>query len=287
MESALLLHAPKGAEFDSSDTKKWRVNHHTIPGGYTPSIMLAGIFLMSSLSLDSRDHGKQVLSIGLGGGSVDMVLSSIKPEVNVTVVELDSLVVTLASKWFGVTESIHHHTVVQNGVNFLEKATERGTLVINTVTTKDKDTDCVKYWVRGRNDLRQDSFGSDIGPRCQRCLKHQVFNRRTRRIAVEDQSGYLRRVVVESSDRLQMTSSALDSMMRENVEQSLLLHCIAEVDDNGKIRRLRKECQSPTCGGGVFMAAHENRYYCGRCHDTLVVEEPVASSKGKGGKGKK
>ncbi|WKY01319.1 hypothetical protein Q1695_015369 [Nippostrongylus brasiliensis] len=60
-----------------------------------------------------------------------------------------------------------------------------------------------------------------------------------------------------------------------------------EVDDNGKIRRLRKECQSPSCGGGVFMAAHENRYYCGRCHDTLVVEEPVAAPKGKGGKGKK
>ncbi|PIO60955.1 Ribosomal protein S27a [Teladorsagia circumcincta] len=60
-----------------------------------------------------------------------------------------------------------------------------------------------------------------------------------------------------------------------------------EVDNNGKIRSLRKECQSPTCGGGVFMAANENRYYCGRCHDTLVVEEPVASSKSKGGKGKK
>ncbi|VDM52720.1 unnamed protein product [Angiostrongylus costaricensis] len=59
-----------------------------------------------------------------------------------------------------------------------------------------------------------------------------------------------------------------------------------EVDDNGKIRRLRMECQSPSCGGGVFMAAHENRYYCGRCHDTLVVEEPVASTKTKG-KGKK
>ncbi|KAK5978008.1 Monoubiquitin/carboxy extension protein fusion [Trichostrongylus colubriformis] len=60
-----------------------------------------------------------------------------------------------------------------------------------------------------------------------------------------------------------------------------------EVDDNGKIRRLRKECQSPTCGGGVFMAAHENRYYCGRCHLTFIEEEPVVSSKAKSGKGKK
>ncbi|PIO58633.1 hypothetical protein TELCIR_19927, partial [Teladorsagia circumcincta] len=51
MESALLLHAPEGEKYDSSDTKKWPVNHHTIPGGFTPSNMLAGMFLMSSLSL--------------------------------------------------------------------------------------------------------------------------------------------------------------------------------------------------------------------------------------------
>ena len=60
-----------------------------------------------------------------------------------------------------------------------------------------------------------------------------------------------------------------------------------EVEENGKIRRLRKECTSPTCGGGVFMAAHSNRYYCGKCHHTLVVEEPVGGAKGgKGGKKK-
>ncbi|CAJ0579322.1 unnamed protein product, partial [Mesorhabditis spiculigera] len=52
-----------------------------------------------------------------------------------------------------------------------------------------------------------------------------------------------------------------------------------EVTGDG-IKRLRKECQN--CGGGVFMAAHNNRHTCGRCHDTLVVEEQP-----KGGKGKK
>lgn len=43
------------------------------------------------------------------------------------------------------------------------------------------------------------------------------------------------------------------------------------------------------------MASHENRYYCGRCHDTLVVEKKPAGSEpaaggapaAKGGKGKK
>ncbi|KAM3722691.1 Ubiquitin-40S ribosomal protein S27a [Dirofilaria immitis] len=44
-----------------------------------------------------------------------------------------------------------------------------------------------------------------------------------------------------------------------------------KVDENGKITRLRKECASPSCGGGVFMASHQNRYYCGKCHQTLVL----------------
>ena len=41
-----------------------------------------------------------------------------------------------------------------------------------------------------------------------------------------------------------------------------------KVDDNGKIKRLRKECPSPDCGAGVFMATHFDRHYCGKCHVT-------------------
>jgi len=40
------------------------------------------------------------------------------------------------------------------------------------------------------------------------------------------------------------------------------------VDDDGKITRLRKECPSPGCGAGVFMAKHADRHYCGRCGAT-------------------
>ncbi|PAV74203.1 hypothetical protein WR25_18220 [Diploscapter pachys] len=60
-----------------------------------------------------------------------------------------------------------------------------------------------------------------------------------------------------------------------------------KVDGSGSVVRQRKECQSASCGGGVFMAAHENRYYCGRCHSTLVVEEPAGGASGGGAKGGK
>jgi ubiquitin-small subunit ribosomal protein S27Ae len=45
-----------------------------------------------------------------------------------------------------------------------------------------------------------------------------------------------------------------------------------KVDDNGKIQRTRKECPQDECGPGVFMAQHYDRYYCGKCSLTYMVE---------------
>ena len=43
--------------------------------------------------------------------------------------------------------------------------------------------------------------------------------------------------------------------------------CALQVDDSGKVQRLRKAC--PTCGPGIFMATHFNRvYWCGSLHFT-------------------
>lgn len=38
-----------------------------------------------------------------------------------------------------------------------------------------------------------------------------------------------------------------------------------KISADGKIERLRKECPADTCGAGVFMAAHADRVYCGKC----------------------
>merc|ERR1712090_14009 len=43
---------------------------------------------------------------------------------------------------------------------------------------------------------------------------------------------------------------------------------------NGKISRLRRECIGEDCGAGVFMAAHFDRHYCGKCGLTYVYSKP-------------
>merc|ERR1711994_393899 len=47
-----------------------------------------------------------------------------------------------------------------------------------------------------------------------------------------------------------------------------------KVDDNGKINRLRRECPAEECGAGMFMAAHFDRQYCGKCGLTYVFNKP-------------
>lgn len=46
-----------------------------------------------------------------------------------------------------------------------------------------------------------------------------------------------------------------------------------QVDEEGAITRLRKECPHADCGAGVFMANHFNRMYCGKCHVTYLVSD--------------
>jgi len=55
-----------------------------------------------------------------------------------------------------------------------------------------------------------------------------------------------------------------------------------KVDDSGAIKLLRKNCEEPMCGGGVRMAAHYDRFYCGKCHLTI----PIKGAAAKGGQAK-
>lgn len=48
------------------------------------------------------------------------------------------------------------------------------------------------------------------------------------------------------------------------------------INDDGSVKQLRRECPSPTCGPGIFMAWHHNRQYCGKCHLTYLFSEGTA-----------
>ena len=56
------------------------------------------------------------------------------------------------------------------------------------------------------------------------------------------------------------------------------------IDKNGNVSNLLKLCINPTCvGKGIFLAAHYNRYHCGKCGSTYQ-RQVVAPEKKKAAK---
>jgi ubiquitin-small subunit ribosomal protein S27Ae len=45
-----------------------------------------------------------------------------------------------------------------------------------------------------------------------------------------------------------------------------------KIGSDGKVERLRRECPEDTCGAGIFMATHHDRFCCGKCGLTYVHE---------------
>jgi ubiquitin-small subunit ribosomal protein S27Ae len=59
----------------------------------------------------------------------------------------------------------------------------------------------------------------------------------------------------------------------KHVHKSVKLRVLKyySVDDSGKVTRTRKTC--PTCGPGIFMATHTDRFHCGACAMTFMYNK--------------
>ena len=70
-------------------------------------------------------------------------------------------------------------------------------------------------------------------------------------------------------------ATQLRVMNRHSLTDELKLRVLKfyKVDDSGKVSRLRKECPTPECGAGVFMASHFDRHYCGKCGLTYAISK--------------
>jgi small subunit ribosomal protein S27Ae len=46
-----------------------------------------------------------------------------------------------------------------------------------------------------------------------------------------------------------------------------------QVDENGKVKRSRKDCPNEMCGAGVRLAVHKDRLHCGKCSNTYTLDK--------------
>ncbi|MDL2210664.1 fused MFS/spermidine synthase [Desulfovibrio sp. OttesenSCG-928-O18] len=82
-----------------------------------PRLMLAALLL--------RATTRSVLLVGLGGGFMPAIIRRHRPDIQVTVVEVDQLVATLAEEYFGYTPDSANPLVMQDARIFLENCPEK------------------------------------------------------------------------------------------------------------------------------------------------------------------
>ncbi len=82
------------------------------------------------LGLIFRPQARRVLVVGLGGGSIPKRYWRDYPEMTVTVVELDPMVVRVAGEFFDVRHDPRLRIVVQDGRLFLRRSAQRYDLII-------------------------------------------------------------------------------------------------------------------------------------------------------------
>ncbi|GMT33593.1 hypothetical protein PFISCL1PPCAC_24890, partial [Pristionchus fissidentatus] len=137
-ETTVMLIPPREEDtFESSDTRFWSASHRRILNAYV-SALAAAPFVMGPVPLVEEQPRQrppyQILSIGLGGGNLDMFWTGMKRNLNITVIEKDEAVVKLANEWFGVKEvrregdatGDERRTILGDGIDYMKMEKKRG-----------------------------------------------------------------------------------------------------------------------------------------------------------------
>ncbi|XP_028301270.1 eEF1A lysine and N-terminal methyltransferase isoform X2 [Gouania willdenowi] len=80
-------------------------------------VMVAGLAMLSTGTLQSKDVPVSVLLVGLGGGGLPQFLRDFVPNVHVEVVELDPVMLDVAKNWFGFQPDEHLTVVLEDGLD--------------------------------------------------------------------------------------------------------------------------------------------------------------------------
>lgn len=92
-----------------------------------------------------KDSIKNVIMLGLGGGSIQKQVEYFYPDVNITTIELDPKVVNVARQYFFVRQSDRHKIIIEDGRMFLRRSNERYDLIILDAYTANRYGSYIPY----------------------------------------------------------------------------------------------------------------------------------------------
>ncbi|XGW18218.1 hypothetical protein V3C99_002662 [Haemonchus contortus] len=124
--TTVLLETPEEFSQDHIDTVKWKIDKTYIAANsYMQSMIGSMIQIRGAVPLTRETHAT-ILCIGLGGGAINSMLHHFFPQMDITVVEYDEQMLSMAKKWFGLELNERHQVKVDDGMKFVAKEAERG-----------------------------------------------------------------------------------------------------------------------------------------------------------------
>ncbi|VDM42164.1 unnamed protein product [Toxocara canis] len=134
--SEVALVQPKDLNAAMLDTTKLEVDLSKL--GVPARPLIAPPFITGSLSMD-RNAISDVLIIGLGGSQMNNFIHHFFPQadsfalsilsfkmMNITIIEIEHIMVDMARQYFGLSEDSHQHVVVMDALDYLEQAVREG-----------------------------------------------------------------------------------------------------------------------------------------------------------------
>lgn len=108
----------------------------------------------------TSQNNSNILVIGLGGGGLCTFMNKFLPKSIVTAVEIDQAIVEVAIKYFGLRVTNKLDIIVDDGIKFLEKSTEKFTSIIFDVDNKESSLgiSCPPVSFLDENILKQTKF---------------------------------------------------------------------------------------------------------------------------------
>ncbi|KJH42888.1 hypothetical protein DICVIV_11125 [Dictyocaulus viviparus] len=116
---------PNPINWSNFNSKLWKLHKQTVRLSYA-RMMIAGSFFSGALSYESREI-QNILIIGLGGGVINNFFSTMDNlKLNITVVDNDSVMKTIAEKWYEFQSTSMQRIIVDDGSRYVREALKRG-----------------------------------------------------------------------------------------------------------------------------------------------------------------
>ncbi|VDN58781.1 unnamed protein product [Dracunculus medinensis] len=126
------------------DTTKWPIDYSYAGATYI-AYMIAAAYAGGAISTNQSIYA-DILSIGLGGGSLNNFFRHITKNTNITIIEINKKMVDLAKTYFGLIEDDRQRCIVGDGAELIRKFAERGkkfdVIFLDACDTSEKISKC-------------------------------------------------------------------------------------------------------------------------------------------------